>query len=114
MTHGLSFSCVHVFWFLFCFVLFWVYFRSRRIFEHAIQTYPTCYTIYQHQVSRESFDKRTCNFSVYNYSFRRPFGVEQEYFVQLFVEHDASLKLPTVGDLLGRMFKEQKIRFTKV
>lgn len=46
--------------------------------------------------------------------YRRPFGVEQEYFVQLFVEHNESLKLPTVGELLEIMFKEQKIRFTKV
>lgn len=45
---------------------------------------------------------------------RRPFGVEQEYFVKLFVEHDDSLKVPTVRDLLIRMFKEQKIHFTKV
>ena len=52
--------------------------------------------------------KTTCTF------YRRPFGVEQEYFVQLFVERDDSLKLPTVGDLLSRMFREQKIRFTKV
>lgn len=34
--------------------------------------------------------------------------------MQLFVERDDSLKLPTVGDLLSRMFREQKIRFTKV
>ena len=40
--------------------------------------------------------------------------MEQEYFVQLFVEHNKSLKLPTVGELLEIMFKEQKIRFTKV
>ena len=45
---------------------------------------------------------------------RRPFGVEQEYFVQLFVEWDDSLALPTVGDLLSQMFKEQKMQFTKV
>ena len=30
------------------------------------------------------------------------------------MEHDESLKLPTVGDLLSRMFNEQKISFTKV
>ena len=47
-------------------------------------------------------------------SSRRPFGVEQEYFVQLFVEQDKSLQLPTVGELLTKMFIEQKIRFTKV
>ena len=40
--------------------------------------------------------------------------MEDEYFVQLFVEHDESLKLPTIADLLKRMFKDQKILFTKV
>ena len=45
---------------------------------------------------------------------RRPFGVEQEFFVQLFVEHDPNLRVPTVGDLLRRMFIEQHITFTKV
>ena len=40
--------------------------------------------------------------------------MEAEYFVQLFVEHDESLKLPTIADLLKRMFKDQKILFTKV
>ena len=50
----------------------------------------------------------------YFFVYRRPVGVEQEYFVQLFVEHNESLKLPTVGELLEIMFKEQKIRFTKV
>ena len=49
-----------------------------------------------------------------SFSPRRPFGTEQEYFVQLFVEYDESVKLPTVGDLLKRMFKEQNISFTKV
>ena len=45
---------------------------------------------------------------------RRPFGTEQEYFVQLFLEYDESMKLPSVGDLLTKMFKEQKISFTEV
>ena len=49
-----------------------------------------------------------------SFSPRRPFGTEQEYFVQLFVEYDESVKLPTVGDLLKRMFKEQNISFTEV
>ena len=40
--------------------------------------------------------------------------MEDEYFVQLFVEYDESVKLPTIGDLLKRMFKDQKILFTKV
>ena len=48
------------------------------------------------------------------FSHRRPFGTEQEFFVQLFVEYDESLKLPSVGDLLTKMFKEQKISFTEV
>jgi len=45
---------------------------------------------------------------------RRPFGTEQEYFVQLFLEYDDSMKLPTVGGLLTKMFKEQKISFTEL
>ena len=40
--------------------------------------------------------------------------MEDEYFVQLFVEHDESLKLLTTGDLLKRMFEDQNITFTKV
>ena len=49
------------------------------------------------------------------HSYRRPVGVEQEYFVQLLpAEADESLKLSTVGDLLSIMYKEQKISFTKV
>ena len=46
--------------------------------------------------------------------YRRPFGVEQEFFVQLFVEPDPNLRLPTVGMLITMMFKEQNISFTKV
>ena len=45
---------------------------------------------------------------------RRPFGVEQEFFVELFVEPDPNLKLPTVGVVITMMFKEQNISFTKV
>ena len=40
--------------------------------------------------------------------------MEGEYFVQLFIQCDESLKLPTIGDLLKRMFNDQKILFTKV
>ncbi len=40
--------------------------------------------------------------------------MEQEFFVQLFVEHDPNLRLPTVGILLRKMFPEQHISFTKV
>ena len=46
--------------------------------------------------------------------YRRPFGVEEEFFVQLFVEYDPNLRPPTVGDLLRKMFLEQHISFTKV
>ena len=45
---------------------------------------------------------------------RRPYGIEPEYFVQLFVDYDESLKLPTVGDLMKKMFREQDITFTEV
>lgn len=46
--------------------------------------------------------------------FRRPFGVEQEFFVQLFLDFDKSMKLTTLEDLLKKMFKEQNISFTEV
>ena len=46
---------------------------------------------------------------------RRPYGIEKEFFVQLFLEPDESLKLPpTVGQLLNKMFKEQNISFSEV
>ena len=45
---------------------------------------------------------------------RRPFGVEQEYFVQLFLEFDEKVEIPTVGSLLRKMFLEQDISFTEV
>ena len=45
---------------------------------------------------------------------RRPFGTEPEFFVQLFVEFDESLKTPTVEILLQRMFTEQQISFANV
>ena len=47
-------------------------------------------------------------------SLRRPQGMEEEFFVQLFMEPDSSLKLPTIGALLARMFQEQDIKFSKV
>ncbi len=44
-----------------------------------------------------------------------PFGVEEEYFVQLFLEiEEQSSKVPTVSDLLTKMFTEQQINFNKV
>jgi hypothetical protein len=45
---------------------------------------------------------------------RRPFGVEEEYFVQLFLEMDETQKLPSIGDLVCKMFSEQNISFTEV
>ena len=45
---------------------------------------------------------------------RRPFGTEPEFFVQLFVEFDGSLKVPTIDTLLQKMFKEQQISFAGV
>ena len=45
---------------------------------------------------------------------RRPFGTEPEFFVQLFVEFDESLKVPTIDTLLQKMFKEQQISFAEV
>ena len=47
--------------------------------------------------------------------YRRPFGVEQESVIPLFVDsEDLPPRLPLVGELLEKMFKRQKIRFTKV
>ena len=40
--------------------------------------------------------------------------MECEYFVQLFLENDESMQLPSVEDLLNRMFSEQSISFTEV
>ena len=45
---------------------------------------------------------------------RRPFGTEPEFFVQLFVEFDESLKVPTIDTLLQKMFKDQKSSFAEV
>ena len=45
---------------------------------------------------------------------RQPFGVEQEYFVQLFLEFDEKVEIPTVGSLLRKTFLEQDFSFTEV
>ena len=45
---------------------------------------------------------------------RRPFGTEPEFFIQLFVEPDESLRVPTIEILLKKMFKEQQISFAEV
>ena len=47
--------------------------------------------------------------------FRRPFGVEEEYFVQLFFEINPQKKIiPFTEVLLWNMFKEQNISFAEV
>ncbi len=51
---------------------------------------------------------------IYVYFFRRPFGIELEYFVQLFVEVSESPEPAKLGSLLNKMFKEQNMSFTKV
>ena len=54
-----------------------------------------------------------CNCTPPSFS-RRPFGTEPEFFIQLFVEPDKSLKVPTIEILLKKMFKEQQISFAEV
>ena len=49
-----------------------------------------------------------------NISLRRPSGTEPEFFVQLFVEFDENLKVPTIETLLVRMFREMHISFSEV
>lgn len=46
--------------------------------------------------------------------YRRPSGTDKEFFVQLFVEPDKSMTMPSTELLLIKMFKEQKITFAKV
>ena len=48
------------------------------------------------------------------WSCRRPQGEEQEFFVQLFMEPDPSLSLPSISNLISRMFLEQSIKFSEV
>ena len=46
---------------------------------------------------------------------RRPFGVEKEFFVQLFFEIDQTQNhIPETEKLLTQMFLQQKTSFTKV
>ena len=51
---------------------------------------------------------------LYDYVYRRPSGTDEEFFVQLFVEPDKSMAMPTTELLLIKMFKEQNITFAKV
>ena len=53
--------------------------------------------------------------TVFFFVRRRPSGVEEEYFVQLFFEIDPKQEIiPFTEMLLWKMFKEQNISFTKV
>lgn len=45
---------------------------------------------------------------------RRPYGDEPEFFVQLFLEFNEKVQLPTIGQLLHTMFLEQKLSFTQM
>jgi len=50
---------------------------------------------------------------VFNVLYRRPFGTDREFFVQLFMEPNENL-IPQTERLLSDMFKEQNITFAKV
>ena len=47
-------------------------------------------------------------------NYRRPSGIDEEYFVQLFVEPDQDKSAVNTQTLLCKMFQEQNISFTKV
>ena len=54
-------------------------------------------------------------YHIFNIVYRRPFGVEKEYFIQLFFEIDPQQnELPETEKLIAQMFHEQKISFTNV
>ncbi len=77
------------------------------MFKHALQVKPF--------ISIRYVYKPVLLFvSLFPVLLRRPFGVEEEYFVQLFLEMDDTQKLPSIGDLVDKMFTEQNISFTKV
>ena len=46
--------------------------------------------------------------------YRRPSGIDEEFFVQLFVEPDKDKPAVNTQTLLSKMFQEQNITFTKV
>ena len=88
--------------------------RSRRVSEHAVQAHTKCGALHPYQVSTDIECHWIC-FDINSFPpTRRPFGTEPEFFVQLFVEFDETLKTPTVEILLHRMFKEQQITFAEV
>ena len=47
-------------------------------------------------------------------NYRRPSGIDEEFFVQLFVEPDQDKSAVNTQTLLSKMFREQNITFTKV
>ena len=58
----------------------------------------------------------TCvdNYACTYVSFRRPSGIDKEFFVQLFVEPVEGLAVVYTQDLLNKMFLDQNISFVKV
>ena len=44
----------------------------------------------------------------------RQFGIEDEFFIQLFMSFDENLRLPTMKMLLKQMFDESELSLTKV
>ena len=79
---------------------------------YSLYNYDTIFTLKASVICKKFL--AICKLWYVDNLYRRPYGMEQEYFVQLFVEYDETLKFPTVGDLLSIMYKEQKISFAKV
>ena len=48
------------------------------------------------------------------FGHRRPSGIDEEFFVQLFVEPEETAPVVDTQRLLSKMFQEQRITFTKV
>ena len=81
----------------------------NMLFKHTLHVHPFIYIKYDqlyHVIMLFHF--------LVHFLFRRPFGTEPEFFVQLFVEFDESLKVPTIEKLMKKMFKEQQISFAGV
>jgi len=47
-------------------------------------------------------------------SYRRPSGIDKEFFIQIFVEPHEGISEVYTQDLLNNMFLEQNISFAKV
>ena len=88
--------------------------RPRGVSEHVVQTHTKCGALHPYQVSTDIECLWICFDINSSPPTRRPFGTEPEFFVQLFVEFDETLKTPTVEILLQRMFTEQQISFANV